>query len=157
MLIYKIFKFLKLYIFFAFKNLVLESIGKTINGKLVGRNVNFGSFEYCTKFYTDAKKKIDFDGRYCMVSLQTHETETIKNLESYRNFYSGLSDRSKRLLDFSIGNSHGICVPSTCQIDELVSVTNDVLKSYGFSVMAPNRCVTRSEPEPWTNLQIISL
>ena len=92
-----------------------------------------------------------------MVSLQTHDSKTIRNLETYRTSYRLMTERSKRLIDFSMGNGHGLCVPSTCQIDELVSVTNDVLKSYGFSVMAPNRCVTRSEPEPWTNLQIASL
>ena len=123
----------------------------------MGRNVNFGSFEYCTNFYADPEKNIDFDGRYCMVSLQTHDSETIRSLGSYRKLYNLLSERSRRLINFSMGNSHGICVPSTCKIDELVSVTNVVLKSYGFSVMSPNRCATRSEPEPWTNLQIVSL
>lgn len=83
---------------------LLESTGKTIQGKLIGRNVNFGSFEYCTKFRREkAPVSVDFDGKYCMVSVLTRESELVMGTAAFRQAYSEISDRSKRLFEFNVG------------------------------------------------------
>ena len=139
------------------QKIVLESTGKTINGKLTGHNVNFGSFDYCVEFSRNEEKNIDFDGKYCLVSVQTKESEDIKQLENYKSYQTKLSERSRRIVQFNIGNAHGVCMPSTCKIEEITSVTNKLIKSYGFSILPPRRCTTVSEPESLTNLQIFSM
>ena len=135
----------------------LESTGKTVNGRLIGRDLNFGSFEFCTNFVRNEAENVDFDGKYCMVSVQTRESELIRQQKSFRDYYGSVSDSSKRLLDFNLGNAHGVCLPSSCEINELASVANRILKPIGFSVLPPSRCTTASEPEPLTSLQIFSL
>ena len=81
----------------------LESTGKTLNGRLVGRNINFGSFEFCTGFLRSLRNNVDFDGKYCMVSVQTKESEIIKNQMGYQKYRNSISERSKRLLEFNVG------------------------------------------------------
>lgn len=119
--------------------------------------MNFGSFEYCTEFTRNKEHNIDFDGKYCLISLHTKDTEDIKNLVSYKNYQAKLSDRSKRMIQFNIGNAHGICMPNTCNIEEVTSVFNKLFKPIGFSILPPQKCTTVSEPEPYTNIQIFSL
>lgn len=83
---------------------LLESTGKTIQGKLIGRNVNFGSYEYCTKFRQDkAPVDFDFDGKYCMVSVLTRESEQVLSSPTFQKSYSELSDRSKYQFKFNVG------------------------------------------------------
>lgn len=136
---------------------LLESTGKTLNGKLVGRNINFGSFDFCLSFVRSERENIDFDGKFCVVSMQTKESEIIRNQTSFQNYRKLLSDRSKRLLDFSIGNAHGVCLPSTCEIEELTKAANKIFEPIGFRVLPPSRCTTATEREPITKLQIFSL
>lgn len=119
--------------------------------------MNYGAYDSCVNFVKDASKNVDFDGKYCLISVQTPETSLIKRTEKYQRYQSLVSARSKRLIDFNIGNAHGVCIPSTCTMDELTPVANKVLESYGVSILAPRRCTTVSEPEPLTYLQIVSL
>ena len=65
--------------------------------------MNFGSFDHCTGFVRSPAKDIDFDGKYCMISMQTRETQIIKGLENYQRYYRKLSDSGRRLLEFNIG------------------------------------------------------
>lgn len=134
----------------------LEFTGKTVNGKLTGRNANFGSFSFCTNFTRDQAENVDFDGKFCMFSLHTKESEVIKSLENYQQYYNAISDRSKHLLEFNLGNAHGVCLPSTCEIGELASVANRIFKPFGFSVLPSTKCTTVSEPEPLTKVQTFS-
>ena len=135
---------------------MMEATGKT-NGKLTGLNLNFGSFPYCTQLLErDLNENIDFDGKYCLVSLQTQEAEIIKRLPNYQKYHRSLSDRSRHFLEFNIGNAHGVCLPSTCQIEEIALVFNKLFKSLGFKVISPNKCTTASEPEPLQPLQLAS-
>ena len=135
----------------------LEATGKTVSGRLIGRDLNFGSFEFCTQYERNEADSVDFDGKYCMVSVQTKESEINRKKQSYQALYRSVSDSAKRLLDFNLGNAHGVCVPSTCDIGELAAVTNKQLKPIGFSIRPASRCTTVSEPEPLTPLQIFSL
>ena len=83
---------------------LLESTGQTIQGKLIGRNVNFGSFEYCTKFRRERlPEQVDFDGKYCMVSVLTRESEQVISSPAFQQAYNEISDRSRRLLEFNVG------------------------------------------------------
>lgn len=134
----------------------LEATGKTLNGKLIGRNANFGSFSFCTNFTSDQAVNVDFDGKFCMLSVHTKESEVIRSLENYQEYYNALSDRSKRLLEFNLGNAHGVCLPSTCEIDELTAATNRIFKPFGFTVQPSTRCTTISEPEPLTKVQMFA-
>lgn len=136
---------------------LLEATGKTLNGKLIGRNINFGSFEFCRSFVRSERDNVDFNGKFCMVSVQTKESEIIRNQKSFQNYHKSLSDRSRRLLEFNLGNAHGVCLPSTCEIEELTSAANRIFKPIGFSVLPPSRCSTAAEREPITRSQIFSL
>lgn len=120
--------------------------------------MNFGSFEYCTGFKSD-QAKVNFDGKYCMVSVQTRESQIIKRLENYQSYYRRLSDSGRRLLEFNIGNAHGVCLPSSCEVEQVAKATNRVFKTFGLSVFTTedSKCYTRSRPEPLTKLQIFSL
>lgn len=131
--------------------------GTTVNGKLVGRNLNVGSFEYCAGFVRDESQQIDFDGKYCLVSLQGKDAEEMKRSEGYQAFRLEISERSQRMLEFNMGDALGVCMPSSCELSEVVDVFNALVKPYGFSVLEPHRCTTISEPEPITSLQIVSL
>ena len=135
----------------------LEATGKTVNGKLIGRDVNFGSFEFCTNYLRNEADRVDFDGKYCMVSVRTKEAEIVRKQKSFRAYYDKISDRAKRLIEFNLGSAHGVCMPSSCNIDELASVANKILKPMGFNVLPATRCITVTEPEPLTSLQIFSL
>ena len=135
----------------------LEATGKTMNGKLIGRNANFGSFSFCTNFTRDQAENVDFDGKYCVLSVQTKESEVIKSLEnSFGQYYNAISERSRHLLEFNLGNAHGVCLPSSCAISELASATNRLFKPLGFSVLPSTKCTTVTEPEPLTKLQMLS-
>lgn len=135
----------------------LEATGKTVNGRLIGRDLNFGSFEFCTNFARSKTDRVDFDGKYCLVSVRTKESEIIRNQKSWQDYHRSVTASAKRLLEFNLGNAHGVCVPSSCAIEELTSVVNKMLKPIGFNVFPPSRCTTSSEPEPLTSLQIFSL
>lgn len=119
--------------------------------------MNFGSYDYCIEFIRDSDQKIDFDGKYCLMSVHSKDTEIIKNLENYKAYQKQISEVSKRAIEFNIGNAHGVCMPSTCSINEFTSVTNKLIKPMGLSVMKPRRCTTISEPEPITIGQIVCL
>lgn len=121
------------------------------------RNVNFGSFQFCKSFVKEDAENVDFDGKYCFVSVQTQESEIIKSSPRYQAYHNSISDSSKRVLNFNIGNNHGVCVPSTCDINELASIVNKMFRSSGFSVLPPKKCTTISEPEKWDYLQLFSL
>ena len=135
----------------------LEATGKTVNGRLIGRDLNFGSFEFCTNFERSKTENVDFDGKYCLVSVRTGESEVIRRQKGWQEYHHSVSASAKRLLEFNLGNAHGVCVPSSCSIEELVSEVNKMLKPIGFNVLPPSRCTTASEPEPLTSLQIFSL
>lgn len=135
----------------------LEATGRTVNGRLIGRDLNFGSFEFCTNFERSKEENVDFDGKYCLVSVRTEESEIIRRKKGWQDYHRSVSASAKRLLEFNLGNAHGVCVPSTCSIEELASVVNRMLKPIGFNVLPPSRCTTASEPEPLTGLQIFSL
>ena len=135
----------------------LEATGKTVNGRLIGRDLNFGSFEFCTNFARSKEENVDFDGKYCLVSVRTGESENIRRQKGWQEYHRSVSESAKRLLEFNLGNAHGVCVPSTCSIEELTSVVNKMLEPIGFNVLPPKRCTTASEPEPLTSLQIFSL
>ena len=107
-------------------------------------------------FTADPSKSVDFDGKYCLVSVQTPESNAVRATEGYKKYQSLLSDRSKRVVDFNLGNAHGVCVPSSCDIEEWAPVVNRLLHSYNVSILESRRCTTASEPEPWTGLQMVS-
>ena len=128
-----------------------------MNGKLVGRDLNAGSFDFCTEFVRDEQQNIDFDGKYCMVSLQGPDADEMRYSSGFREFRHQLSERSQRIYRFNMGSALGVCMPSTCDVNEVAEVFNGLVKPYGFSVLTPSRCTTVSEPEPITGLQIISM
>lgn len=107
-------------------------------------------------FTADLAKSVDFDGKYCLVSVQTPESKAIRETEGYKKYQSLLSDRSKRVVDWNLGNAHGVCVPSSCRIEEWTPVVNRLLRPYNVSILPSRRCTTASEPEPWTGLQVAS-
>lgn len=81
----------------------------------------------------------------------------IKSLKrSYGRYYNAIGERAKHLLKFNLGNFHGVCVPSSCEIGELVSITNQMVEPFGFSVLPSTKCTTVTETEPLTKLQILS-
>lgn len=118
--------------------------------------MNFGSYDFCVGFLKDRNKGIDFDGKYCLVSVHTPETDIIKNLDNYKKYQLLLSERSRKLIEWNLGNAHGICMPSTCTLKEIIPVVNRIFKPYGLSVLPPSTCSTNSEKEPLTYLQIFS-
>ena len=128
-----------------------------MNGKLIGEDVNFGSFQFCTDFGRNEQAGIDFDGKYCLVSVQGKDGEEVKKSEGYTVFKPQISERSQRLFEFGMGSAHGVCLPSTCDVHEVARVFNRQMKPYGFSVQPADRCTTVSEPEPVTTVQIVSL
>ena len=145
-----------------FKKLFLSKssfpdLGKTINGKLTGLNANFGSFDHCTSFERDPAKKVDFDGKYCLVGILSPEAEEIENLNNFKAYQSSLSDKSKRIIYRNLANAHGLCMPHTCRIEEITLMFNKLFNSRGFRLIPPESCTTVSEPEPLTGLQIASL
>ena len=135
----------------------LQSTGKSVDGKLVGRDLNLGSFQFCTGFVRDEDSGIDFDGKYCLVSLQGKDAEEVRNSEGYQAFKLQLSERSQRMFEFGMGSAHGVCMPSTCDVHEIAQVFNRQMKSYDFRVQPADRCTTVSEPEPVTILQIVAM
>ena len=100
---------------------------------------------------------MNFNGKYCLISVQTPESNAIKQTESYKKYQSLISERSRYLVDFNLGNLHGICMPSTCKMREVVPVINKLFESYNLSILPSKKCTTASEPESLTNLQLISL
>lgn len=141
--------------------------------------MNFGSFDHCIEFTRDTAKNIDFDGKYCLVSVQSKDTEIIKNLENYKRYQDKVSERSRHVIQFNIGSAHGkinminnvlkfmikkffnsflgVCMPSTCCLQEITKVTNKLLKNYGFSILPPFKCSSLSEPEEPSLIQYCAL
>ena len=85
------------------QTIFFRRIGKSVNGKLIGRDLNTGSFDFCTAFGRDEQMGIDFDGKYCLVSVHSREIGEIKALSNYRQYQAALSDQSKRMIEFNVG------------------------------------------------------
>lgn len=47
---------------------------------------------------------------------------------------------TKKMIDFSHGNVLGMCIPSSCDINELIESYNKVLSENNITVIAQNKC-----------------
>lgn len=127
-----------------------------MNSKLIGGNVNYGFFDYCVGFTKNEKEKIDFDGKYCLLSVHAADAKAVKNSKVFKDNLALLSDNSKIISNFVIGDYYGICIPSTCQIEELLPIFNELFKPE-LEIFALSEGKTITEPETLTNIQIFAL
>lgn len=121
-----------LHFYFHFFNYlpVYEASGKPKNGKLFGYNGDLGDFDQCLSIQTNTDSKIQFTGQYCLLSIQTSEADLIKEREDYKKNVKGLSESSKFITDFSLGTVQGICLPSTCNIENVADSINKSKNGY---------------------------
>lgn len=104
---------------------VYEASGKPKNGKLFGYNGDLGDFDQCLSIQTELPGQArQFRGQYCLVSLQTEEIEWIKRQPIYHKNSVGLSESSRFITDFSLGTVQGVCLPSTCDINDVLDSVN---------------------------------
>ena len=135
--------------------LFILKTGKSMNGRFTGSNIDFGNFDFCTSFVPNEEDHIDFDGHYCLVSLETPDVQETRSLSNYLSYQSSLSEESQRMVRFGLGDAFGVCKPSTCEVTEIATVFNRLVEPNGFFVLIPERCTTPTKPI--TTLQIASL
>lgn len=136
-------------------NLVYEANGKPKNGKLFGYNGDLGDYDQCLTIQNDPNAQIKFTGQYCLVSIQSEESESIKNQPLYKKNIQKLSESSKFITDFSLGMIQGVCLPSTCNINNLLVSINRAVNS--LKIVPQKHCSVADKIEEYSTIEIFAL
>jgi len=131
-----------------------EANGKPKNGKLFGYNGDLGDYDQCLSIRTGSDMASQFSGQYCLVSVQTAESEQIKQTDLYKKNANGLSESSKFITDFSLGTVQGTCVPSTCNINDIVYSINRVSKS--IKLIPQKHCSIADQVESFSIMEMVA-
>ena len=102
-----------------------EATGRLQGGFLSGYNLDLGNFDLCMSIEASASDETgdSFDGRYCLVSIQTPLFELIKQ----QDFYSAVDTvlpNTRTMIEFQHGNVLGLCIPSNCDVNRLIESFN---------------------------------
>lgn len=98
---------------------VYEANAKQRTGILTGHDGDLGNFDQCIGIETT-----DYRGKYCLISVQTMLSQTVKSSRIYKRNLDGLSEEGRFHVEFNLGTLYGICIPNSCQLDDLLSSLN---------------------------------
>ncbi|XP_064459152.1 nose resistant to fluoxetine protein 6-like [Ornithodoros turicata] len=121
---------------------MVDASGKPPSGALRGRLGDYGSYDECLKV---RHPRGSFQGRYCMLHVKIKPTplmlELAKKFMDYHDInYVGnftLMSRS-RLKDQFPGFKLGVCIPSTCQQEDLQFIIDTTIRKYGIILEVSN-------------------
>lgn len=99
---------------------VYEANGKPRTGILTGHDGDLGNFDQCLQIETNG----DYRGKYCLISVQTALADTVKSGEVYQQNLEGLSDVGRFHVEFNLGTIYGLCIPNSCNLDDLLNSIN---------------------------------
>ena len=81
-----------------------------------------------------------FDGQFCLVSISTPFLDRMRSEPSYRAIENTTTRTTKRMIDFSYGSVLGFCVPSTCEIGDLLATLNKALHEHHLEAVSQSHC-----------------
>lgn len=107
-----------------------EANAKDSPGILTGFDGSLGNFQQCLAIKTTADYGLDYRGKYCLISVQTPLTNSIKDGDLYKQNQAGLSEEGKFHVDFSLGTVYGVCIPDSCNIRQFLTSINNGRRSF---------------------------
>lgn len=81
-----------------------------------------------------------FNGKFCLISIRTPFFEAMKEQQIYKSVQNSSLPTTRYLIDFSYGSVLGLCIPSKCNIEELLEPINRNLRKYQLEVIPPKHC-----------------
>ena len=84
---------------------------------------HLGNYDLCLSIESINLDDELFSGQFCLVSVQTIYFNEIKKQNFYkRSNISSIKSRSD--VEFNYGNVLGVCLPDSCDIQQLVNIVN---------------------------------
>lgn len=84
--------------------------------------------------------RTSFDSQYCLVSIKTPFLDRMKSEPIYQAIENTTMIHTKRMIDFNYGSVLGFCLPSTCQINDLLHPLNELLQEHKMEAISQNHC-----------------
>lgn len=102
--------------------LVYEANAKDRTGILTGYNSDLGNFKQCIEIKVN--QNLNYKGKYCLISVQSSLSNTVRNQKDYKQNLVGLSETGRFHIEFNLGSIYATCVPNSCNIQDLVVSIN---------------------------------
>ncbi|XP_018495400.1 nose resistant to fluoxetine protein 6 [Galendromus occidentalis] len=123
-------------------DIVLLSSGSLPTSILDGGLASYGSFDQCRRARRyNSEGHLAFRGQWCAVTILADDdiVEHIRPFSSFKEFLVRAPGRDrivpKNLRKLDIGMKIGVCVPSSCNQDELHYIVNKALIAYDISAV----------------------
>lgn len=101
---------------------VYEANAKDHTGILSGLDGDLGDFDRCLSIQSPTIP--NYVGKYCLISVQTALSNSVRQQEVYRKNLVGLSEQALFSMEFNLGTIYGLCVPNSCNIQDLLNSIN---------------------------------
>ena len=104
---------------------------------MAGYPHDLGDFNGCLSI--ESKRTANgsqFSGQFCLISIQTPFTGAMQEQPLYQMVKPTLSNSSREMIDFAFGGVQGLCIPSTCNVKQLLVPVNKVLAEFELKAVA---------------------